>query len=828
MPRKAFSPTRLALLYTLAGVAWILISDAVAELLVPPGSRLVLAGIAKGIAFVAVTGLVVYVLARREVTRARAAQAALEASEHRFRSQYHDFPIPTFTWRADGDDLTLVDCNAAGLEVSSGRAVVGARAADYFADDPATAAVLRRALADRTTFSIDSPHRSPDGTPRVVRFRASFVPPDLVVVQTADVTAEQHAEQLRSQLLEEERRGRERLSAVLESIQSGFFALDHDWRLTYVNHHAEALFGKPRAEILGRVLWDELPGARDSVFERECRRAASEHVPVAFEEVLASAWLEVHAYPSAEGLSVFVDDVTERRRLAENLERSDALLDMIFQQAPIGFAFLDHALRYMRVNERLAEMNGIPAADHLGRHVHDVIPDLPPEVIAALQSVLDSGVGLTVESGDGALAGAGGRHWWIGGYPVRTADGEIIGLGVLVEDITARKRTEEALRESEARFRTVFEQSAIGIALCDLHGRLLETNPALQRLLGYTADELRGMRFAELMHPDDRTGDPEAAEPLADGRLDDLRSEKRYTRRDGAIIWGAARLSLLRGVDGEPRYLIAMLEDVTQRRALEDELRQAQKMEAVGRLAGGVAHDFNNLLTGIRGYAAMIAGELRPDEPLRADAEEIVRAADRAAALTRQLLAFSRKQVLQPQVLDPAATVANMVRMLRRVIGEDIELVVRAEPDVARVRVDPSQLEQVVLNLAVNARDAMDRGGRLTIETRNLTISAADAADYPGAAPGDYVAIRVHDTGAGIPPEVLPHIFEPFFTTKDPGRGTGLGLATVYGIISQTGGHIYADSTPGAGTSFRILLPAVHEAAPEEAPPPPPRPRGVL
>ncbi|HET9982714.1 MAG TPA: ATP-binding protein, partial [Longimicrobiales bacterium] len=172
---------------------------------------------------------------------------------------------------------------------------------------------------------------------------------------------------------------------------------------------------------------------------------------------------------------------------------------------------------------------------------------------------------------------------------------------------------------------------------------------------------------------------------------------------------------------------------------------------------------------------------------------------------------------------DPAATVANMVRMLRRVIGEDIELVVRAEPDVARVRVDPSQLEQVVLNLAVNARDAMDRGGRLTIETRNLTISAADAADYPGAAPGDYVAIRVHDTGAGIPPDVLPHIFEPFFTTKDRGKGTGLGLATVYGIISQSGGHIHADSTLGVGTSFRILLPAIRETPPDETPAAPKR-----
>ncbi|HET9985326.1 MAG TPA: PAS domain-containing protein, partial [Longimicrobiales bacterium] len=729
MPRKAFSPTRLALLYTLIGVGWILISDVLVGALVPPGSRFVLIGLVKGSLFVAVTGLCIYVLARREVVRGRAAQAELEASEQRFRRQYHDFPIPTFTWRADGDDLTLVDCNAAGFEASRGKAVVGARAAECFADDPDTADVLRRALARRSTLSVDARRTSPEGVLRIVRFRASFVPPDLVVVQTADITAEQHAHELRSQLLEEERRGRERLSAVLESIQSGFFAVDADWRFTYVNRHAEALFGKPRSDLLGRVLWDEIPGARGPAFERPLRRAAAEAAPAAFEGILApaDAWLEVHAYPSADGLSVFFDDVTERRRLATDLRRSDALLDMIFQQAPIGFAFLDHSLRYMRVNERLAEMNGVCAADHLGRAVTEVLPDAPPQVIAAMRSVLDTGVGITTETGAGGPGRAGGRDWWLGGYPVRTADGEIIGLGVLVEDITDRKRTEEALRESEARFRTVFEQSAVGIALCDLHGRFLETNPALQKILGYSADELRGRLFAELTHPDDLATDLDPAEPLAGGRLDDVRSEKRYIRRDHAIIWGEARISLLRGVAGEPRYLIAMLEDATQRRALEDELRQAQKMEAVGRLAGGVAHDFNNLLTGIRGYASMIAAELRIGEPLRADAEEIIRAADRAAALTRQLLAFSRKQVLQPQVLDPAATVGNMGRMLRRVIGEDIELVVVAEPDVARVRADPSQLEQVVLNLAVNARDAMARGGRLTIETRNLTVTEADA-----------------------------------------------------------------------------------------------------
>lgn len=280
---------------------------------------------------------------------------------------------------------------------------------------------------------------------------------------------------------------------------------------------------------------------------------------------------------------------------------------------------------------------------------------------------------------------------------------------------------------------------------------------------------------------------------------------------DGSKVWLETNKIPMRNSQGQVVGLLGTWQDITQRKSLEEQLRQAQKMEALGQLAGGVAHDFNNLLTVINGLCELVSSNLRPDDPNKKLLQEVQKAGDRAAALTRQLLAFSRKQVLEPKVLDLNTVVADVEKMLRRLIGEDVTLTTVLNPALGRVKVDPGQIEQVIVNLAVNSRDAMPGGGKLTIETSNVVLDETYSAAHPDVVPGRYVLLTVSDSGCGMSPEVQARIFEPFFTTKEPGKGTGLGLATVYGIIKQSGGHISVHGERGRGTSFKIYLPSVDE-----------------
>jgi PAS domain S-box-containing protein len=370
------------------------------------------------------------------------------------------------------------------------------------------------------------------------------------------------------------------------------------------------------------------------------------------------------------------------------------------------------------------------------------------------------------------------------------------------------------LRDSEERFRAMFESAAIGTGVLDLEGRLVTSNRALEQMLGYEKDELAGLSAAELTHPDDRDRERELFGELADGKREEYRLEKRVLAKRGEVVWGHHTVSLVRDAFTKPKFAIAMLEDITPRKQAEEErlrletqLRQAQKMEAVGQLAGGVAHDFNNLLTAIRGYSEFALNRLgEGNEGLRKDIEEIAKSADRASSLTRQLLAFSRKQLLQPRILQLNDVVSEVDKMLRRLIGEDIEVVTVFGRTLGRVKADPGQIEQVLVNLVVNARDAMLDGGKLTIETSNVDVDDELSIAHEGLAPGRYVMLAVRDTGHGIDAETKSRLFEPFFTTKELGKGTGLGLATVYGIVKQSGGYIAVESEPGKGASFKIFL----------------------
>jgi two-component system, cell cycle sensor histidine kinase and response regulator CckA len=368
------------------------------------------------------------------------------------------------------------------------------------------------------------------------------------------------------------------------------------------------------------------------------------------------------------------------------------------------------------------------------------------------------------------------------------------------------------LMRREQYFRALLENSYDIVVVLGPDGTFLYCSPAVERILGYAPADLAGTSVLRLVHPDDRG---RAASLLSDwpGGFPD-RDEFLFRLQHRSGSWRILE-ALGRPLEGDAtRGLVVNARDVTDRvhaeealRMSEAKLRQVHKMEAVGRLAGGIAHDFNNLLTAIYGYSDLLLDALDRHDPRRLDVEEIKKAAQRAAALTRQLLAFSRQQVLQPQVLDLNAVVEEAHRMIARLVGTDVQTTFEPGPELWRVRADKGQIEQVLMNLAGNARDAMPDGGALRIVTGNASLSLEEAQELPGLPPGDYVSLRVSDTGAGIPEAVRRHIFEPFFTTKEQGKGTGLGLATVYGIVKQSGGGIYVDSREGQGTTFTIYLP---------------------
>lgn len=384
------------------------------------------------------------------------------------------------------------------------------------------------------------------------------------------------------------------------------------------------------------------------------------------------------------------------------------------------------------------------------------------------------------------------------------------------QEIAERKQAEAALRASEERFRQVISSISdwIYVTRLDADGTKvnLYLSPHVETLTGYPYENfMTDWSFwpAVVIHPDDRAAAAEQTMRLAQGQNNE--TEYRLIRANGEVIWvrDSARIET---TSATSKIIYGVVSDITQRKQLETQFLQAQKMEAVGRLAGGVAHDFNNLLTVINGYSELLLQRyLDERDPLRRYIEEMKKAGERAAALTSQLLAFSRKQVLQPKILDLNEVVADLEKMLRRLIGEDIELVTTAGLKLGRIKADPGQIEQVLLNLVVNARDAMPGGGKLTIKTANVTLDEAFTRQRVGLEPGRYVMLAVKDTGSGIEADILPHIFEPFFTTKGKLKGTGLGLATVYGIVSQSGGHIDVSSKVGTGTTFKIYLPIVEQ-----------------
>jgi PAS domain S-box-containing protein len=525
----------------------------------------------------------------------------------------------------------------------------------------------------------------------------------------------------------------------------------------------------------------------------------------------------------------------------------------LFESAPGLYLVLTPGLKIVAVTDAYARATMTRREDILGRGLFEIFPDNPDDpdatgtanLRASLDRVLRDRTpdAMAVQKYDirrpeGEGGGFEERYWSPLNSPVLGPSGEVDYIIHEVEDVTefvrlqqqgaAERKVADELRthaaqmeqtlQATARYRALMEQANDAILILDLSGRILEANREAERLFGRSRAQITGRCYDDFVVPEERE---ESARRRARLTTEgSVRVTGRHMERAGGTVVSVdVSGSLVRM--GEESRILAILRDVTERQRLEALLLQSQKMESVGRLAGGVAHDFNNLLGVITGYGDLLLREIGEGHPSHKRVVEIRKAADRAAALTRQLLAFSRKQVLHLRVLDLNGVVTGIETMLRRLIGEDVELITVLQPGLGRVKADPGQIEQVIANLAVNARDAMPRGGKLIIETGNVDLDEMYAAARPDARPGPHVMLAVSDTGHGMDAETLSHMFEPFFTTKGLGQGTGLGLATVYGIVRQVGGQVMVYSEPGRGTSFKVYLPRLEEET-DEAPAPAP------
>ncbi len=525
---------------------------------------------------------------------------------------------------------------------------------------------------------------------------------------------------------------------------------------------------------------------------------------------------QISRLPGALRLAIGEKALREETKQAQNAladsetrgRQQFAELDLLYRSLPVALAVFGCDMRFLRVNDEVAKFDGLPAAAHIGLTLREVAPDFANAAEGYLRKVFQTGESVSnIELQGGTLQKPDAlRKWLCNFYPLRGEDGAVSSATVMAIDITDRKSAEEALDRSEARNRDLVEHSIYGISRVAADGTFLDANPAFVTILGCTtAEDVNALnlindvfRFpeqhAELMASCREQGEVHGA-------------ESEWRRCDGGLV--AVRLHVrLLSIPDHAGAIEIIAEDVTELRAMERQLRQAQKFEAIGQLAGGIAHDFNNVVGAILGWAELGFEQNRATPQIADRFARIREQAERAAALTRELLAFARRQVLQPQAVDINAITSGLVSFLEKVIARDIELkVITAAVD--PVKADPTQLEQVLMNLCLNARDAMPNGGRLQIETEMVELDDSYCRFYPHVKPGRYAVLSVSDTGMGMDSETRERIFEPFFTTKERGKGTGMGLATAYGIVKQHGGFIHVYSEPGQGSLFRVYLPAL-------------------
>jgi two-component system cell cycle sensor histidine kinase/response regulator CckA len=761
----------------------------------------------------------------------------------------------------------------------------------------------------------------------------------------------------RKRTVEALRESEERFRKVVETMKVGLATVDENGVLTYVNEYSSSMIGYTMDEMVGHIPTEfyydeEQRKAQEEIFKK--RRMGIRDAPTHEVAWRAKDGRKVYSIlsptPSFDthgrytGSFAIHTDITERKQMETALRESEERFRRLVETMKVGLGAIDEKGVLTYVNEYFSKMLGYTIDEMIGRSTLDFYYDeesrkTQEEIFAnrrvGMRDPTPYEVTWRKKNGQKVYS-------ILSPTPSFDTHGRYTGSFAIHTDITERKRAEEALRESEERFRLAFENANTGVCLVDLEGNLTKVNNKMCEIFGYTKEELEHMTVNDIAHSEDINKSPAFIQRTLRGETDRGTFEKRYIHKKGHVVTCQVSSSLVRNADGYPLYFISHVHDITERKqaeellqkeretslsilenapygvaligkgghyiyinpeftnmtgytlqdiptgkdwyqkafpdqrereraiqvwkedrskekmmdrefgihckdgkikeieirvnflknghalivlrditeqklsqekmeSLREQLRQSQKMEAIGRLAGGVAHDFNNLLTIIKGYSQLSLIELKEDSLLKKNIEHIHTATDRAANLVRQLLAFSRRQILEMKVLDLNAILATLDNMLRRVIGEDIELTTILAEDLGRVKSDPGWIEQAIMNLVVNSRDAMPSGGKLTIETGNADLDEASTYGHVGVEPGRYVMLSVSDTGVGITPEVMERLFEPFFSTKEKDKGTGLGLSTVYGIVKQSDGDIWVYSEPGKGATFKIYLPRVDE-----------------